>query len=158
MWNAMDRCVTTRSCADYAPRLLGLQVNEKTGTVRVLHLCNLYKHVKRVDLGPDRVKWAAPELVMSPREAQHNSASDAYSFGTLLWSLASCKEPYESVDPATLADLVVSQNYRYGNSECRWWYVAVVVSDDDCKSCARAHTHTHTDYQFPVILQQHLPN
>lgn len=87
------------------------QVREKL-LVRVVNLCNLYRHSKRVDLGPDRLKWAAPETILSPREAQHTEATDVYSFGVLLWALASDKEPFENVDPASLADLVLTEQYR----------------------------------------------
>lgn len=54
-------------------------------------------------------QWMAPEIL---REGKYNEKADVFSFGIVLWELLTRQPPYFGMDPMTVKQKVILENYR----------------------------------------------
>ena len=54
-------------------------------------------------------QWMAPEVISS---SHYTEKADVYSFGVIMWEMASRKPPYYGIDVSEVAHRVVHKNYR----------------------------------------------
>jgi len=73
-------------------------VNRTTLHTELVHVCELYSFVQRPDSSWENHRWHAPEVWT---RNQKSPASDIFSFGLLMWSLLTEREPYNSFTQKT---------------------------------------------------------
>jgi len=67
--------------------------------------------------------WMAPEVLKHARCSKH---SDVYSFGIILWELATCKEVYEGLESTQIIAMVANDRLRPNiPAGCPWNYVMI---------------------------------
>jgi len=79
-------------------------------------------NAKLADFGISRIKemtatmtqigtpqWMAPEILRSDKYSEH---VDAFSFGVIMWELATFKSPWESINPLRVVNLVAYEGVR----------------------------------------------